>query len=152
MYGSKPRNRLDLYLPKSGGDAPTDGDGDKRPVVVFVTVRGLWRCSQHLYRLQFLSRARQCGEVRVSWADVNSDAWGNVSGRHVDHRLQGMGGATQYVRRFACPHRLAARAERVVPGPSARMAGGFQRGRDDSQLAYMPHHTPSAPWSPTPWL
>jgi hypothetical protein len=48
VYGGKPRNRLDLYLPKSGGDARrSDADGDKRPVVVFVTVRGRWSRSHH---------------------------------------------------------------------------------------------------------
>jgi acetyl esterase/lipase len=36
-YGGKPRNRLDLYLPKVG---PVDDNG-KRPVVVFVT-GGRW--------------------------------------------------------------------------------------------------------------
>ena len=62
VYGSKPRNRLDLYLPKSGGDAQADAHGDKRPVVVFVTVRGLCGVRFASFRLFSVHPlARECG-------------------------------------------------------------------------------------------
>jgi len=77
VYGSKPRNRLDLYLPKSGGDAQADAHGDKRPVVVFVT-GGMWIIGYKAWGALLSKRLMEQGVLVVS-VDYRNFPQGTVS-------------------------------------------------------------------------